>query len=326
MSREHKGRSLLEFPESYIVIDIETTGLDFKYDEIIEIAAVKVRDSEVIDTFQSLTKPRSKYEDVDDEGNEFEYYVDEFITKLTGITNEMLEEAPEIQNVLPAFLDFIDGSILVGHNVHFDINFLYDIALETKEHHLSNDFVDVMRLARWYLLPELSSHKLEVIARHLSCDNLSGSHRALRDCEITNYCFRSLKDLAIEKYETLENFHWRARAHTPASSSARAKDITSDKTSFCEEHPLYGKVCVVTGKLEKFTRAEAMQHIVDVGGINGDNITSKTNYLILGCNDYNRSVKDGKSGKQKKAEKMMLEGKDIEVISENVFYDMLFID
>ena len=309
MKREHKGRSLLGFPDVYVVIDIETTGLDPKYDEIIEIGAIKVESGAEVDTFQSLVKP---YEPVSG-----------FIENLTGITNDMLKDAPTIDEVLPYFLEFIDDFILVGHNVNFDINFLYDFSLEAKEHHLRNDFVDTMRLARWYLLPELSSHKLEVIARHFSCENLSKAHRALRDCEVTNYCFSQLRYVAIEKYGNLSNFNERPRAKSPVVHSIRSKDILSQKSSFFEKHPFYQKVCVVTGKLEKMARFEAMQHIVDVGGINGDAVTSKTDYLILGCNDYNRSVKDGKSSKQKRAEKLMLEGKDIKIISENVFYDMI---
>ena len=70
-------------------------------------------------------------------------------------------------------------------------------------------------------------------------------------------------------------------------------------------------------------RKEAMQKVVNLGGLVGDSVTKKTNYLILGNNDYCKSIKDGKSSKQKKAEELKLKGYDIEVISENVFYDML---
>ncbi|NLO49067.1 MAG: exonuclease, partial [Clostridiales bacterium] len=84
-----------------------------------------------------------------------------------------------------------------------------------------------------------------------------------------------------------------------------------------------GKICVFTGTLEKMVRKEAMQAVVDFGGTCGDNVTSKTNYLILGNFDYCKSIKDGKSRKHKKAEKLILQGQDISIISENVFYDLL---
>lgn len=70
-------------------------------------------------------------------------------------------------------------------------------------------------------------------------------------------------------------------------------------------------------------RKDAMQIVADLGGFCGDNVTSKTNFLILGNNDFCTSIKDGKSSKQKKAEKLMLEGKDLQIISENVFYDLI---
>ena len=81
--------------------------------------------------------------------------------------------------------------------------------------------------------------------------------------------------------------------------------------------------CVFTGTLEKMTRREAMQAVVDVGGSVGDNVTKDTNFLILGNNDYCKTIKDGKSTKQKKAEALMLKGNDIAIIPENVFYEML---
>lgn len=70
-------------------------------------------------------------------------------------------------------------------------------------------------------------------------------------------------------------------------------------------------------------RKDAMQLVVDLGGSVGDNVTKKTNYLILGNNDFCASIKDGKSNKQKKAEELILKGSDLEILSENVFYDLV---
>ncbi|PTJ09351.1 BRCT domain-containing protein, partial [Staphylococcus simulans] len=88
---------------------------------------------------------------------------------------------------------------------------------------------------------------------------------------------------------------------------------------------LYDKVCVLTGKLEYMTRKEAMQTIADIGGINANGVTKKTNYLILGNFDYSTNVKGNKSAKLRKAEKYILEGQDLQILSENVFYDLISI-
>ena len=109
-------------------------------------------------------------------------------------------------------------------------------------------------------------------------------------------------------------------------SNVSAKDIVTNKTEFDETHPLFGKLCVFTGTLEKMIRKDAMQIVVDFGGQVGNSVTKKTNYLILGNNDYCSSIKDGKSSKQKKAESLKLSGSDIEIISEDVFYDMISED
>ena len=70
-------------------------------------------------------------------------------------------------------------------------------------------------------------------------------------------------------------------------------------------------------------RKEAMQIVANLGGINQDNVNKETNYLVLGNNDYCKNIKNGKSNKQKKAEQLKIKGQDIEIISENVFYDMI---
>ncbi len=82
------------------------------YDEIIEISALKIIDNTIIDQFTSLIKPLNE--------------IDEFITSLTGITNDMVKEAPSIDKVLPLFLNYIGSETVIGHNVNFDINFVYD--------------------------------------------------------------------------------------------------------------------------------------------------------------------------------------------------------
>jgi DNA polymerase III subunit epsilon len=324
----NKGMSLMTFPESYTVIDIETTGLDPKYDSIIEVSAIKYINNIKTSEFSSLIKPDSYYtldsdyvfdggDYVVDNGHNIRY-VDGFITQLTGITNEMLSTAPGPQTVLSELYTFLEQDILVGHNVNFDINFLYDNFNYYLDKRLQNNFIDTMRISR-RLLPALKHHRLKDIAAHYSiCD--IGSHRALRDCEITNACFLELNKTLINTYGDLQAFNESLKK----ASIVKATNISTSKTDFDLSHPLYGKVCVFTGTLERMIRKDAMQIVADFGGVNGDSITAKTNYLILGNNDYCKLIKDGKSNKQKKAEKLKLDGQDIEILTENVFYDLIY--
>lgn len=299
--RSKKGKSLVSCLDEYTVIDLETTGLDSYWDDIIEIGALKIKNGIVIDSYSSLVKPDEEISD--------------FISKLTGITNEMLLDAPNMESVMPDFLDFIGDSILLGHNVHFDINFLYDKSMSIFNEPFSNSFVDTMRISR-KLFPDFNNHKLNTLIRNFSLEK-RGFHRALDDCHYTYQIYEKIKNHISENELDLN------KLFNTYHKSCKAADICAKTDVFDESHPLYGKVCVFTGTLEKMVRKDAMQVVANLGGICGDSVTKITNFLILGNNDYCSTIKDGKSSKQKKAEKLILEGQDLQIISENVFYDML---
>ncbi len=291
-------KSIIDFPNEYVMLDIETTGLSPEWDEIIEIGALRVRDNEVVDSFQTFVSINEE--------------LDEFITQLTGITNEMLVGAPGPKEAIMAFQNFLGSDIIIGYNVKFDINFINAYL----ERELSNNYIDCMRLAR-RLYPSEQHHRLKDMRKKFNI-NAEIEHRASNDCLTTKEVFENLRRVAIDNYGSIDDFK-KSFAH----KDLKAGDISTKNTSFDVTHPLFGMTCVFTGTLEKMTRREAMQAVVDVGGIVGDNVTKNTNFLVLGNNDYCSTIKDGKSTKQKKAESLMLKGQDISVIPENVFYQML---
>lgn len=304
--RKEKGKSLVTFPDDYTVIDIETTGLSPDWDEIIELAAIRYVKGTKTAEYLTLVHPENA--------------VDEYITELTGITNEMLADAPTINDCIGAFANFVSNSVLVGYNVNFDINFIYDNLVECLGKPLSNDYVDVMRIARKEL-PDLKHHRQSDVAEFFNIKT-NHSHRALYDCETCNRCFTALMEHIVAGGTTLDNFCM-AYLSRHGKDGVHARDIKSASDEFDKDHPLYGAVCVFTGTLEKMTRAGAMQLVANLGGIPADGVTKKTNFLILGNNDYCKTIKDGKSSKQKKAEKLILDGADLQIIPEQVFYDML---
>lgn len=230
----------------------------------------------------------------------------------------MLAAAPKAREILPQFKDFISNSVLIGHNVNFDINFLYDNFDKYLSTPLLNNFIDTMRISR-RLHPEERHHRLMDLCERYNI-NYAGAHRAIFDCEITQQCLDIMKAEIIERFQSFDAFKNQIKT---IKRGVRASDITAANEEFDETHPLYGKVCVFTGALQKMTRKEAMQIVVNFGGINGDTVTKKTNFLVLGNNDYCSTIKDGKSTKQKKAEKLILSGADLVILSENVFYDLI---
>lgn len=296
--RPEKGKSLLCATRDFVAVDLETTGLSTEYDDIIEIGAVRYRDGVPIATYEQLVNPG--------------YDVDEFITELTGITNEMLAGQPVISDVLPAFMDFMAEDILVGHNVNFDINFIYDNCGNCGIKPIPNNFIDTLRVSR-RMLPDLKNHKMDTIAEALQLPG-RGLHRAAGDAVIAANIY----------LELLQRPGFEEAMKSPRySAPLRASSITATPGKADFDSPLFGMYVVFTGTLEKMTRKEAMQIVADIGGIPADSVTQKTNFLILGNNDYCKAIKDGKSSKQKKAEKLILAGADLQIMPEAVFYDLI---
>ncbi len=167
---------------SYVVFDIETTGLSSSQDKIIEIGAVKVLDNKIIDSYSTFVNPEIK--------------IPEKITKLTSITDDMVLDAPKIDTILPEFLGFVGDSVLVAHNANFDVGFIRqnasDMNIEVK-----NTVLDTLELSRT-LFPQLSKHKLDVVAEHLNV-SLENHHRAVDDAGATAEIFVKCIDILKQK-------------------------------------------------------------------------------------------------------------------------------
>lgn len=316
--RENKGNSIIALPSDYIVIDTETTGLDYDYCDLIEISAIRYSGGLRHEVFSSLVQPPLvHFYNMDTDAWEDEY-VDSFITDLTGITNEMLAKAPLPEQIIPAFLDFIGDSVLVGHNVNFDINFLYDAAKECGRC-LTNDFIDTMRIAR-KVFPDLKHHRLKDIAAVFSIDD-KGAHRAEADCLVTAQCYEQMRNcILLERSE--EDFQKLFKRDHSKRKDTLA-NIIANVDAIDETNPIYGKIVVFTGALSSMERKEAFQIVANLGGTPKDSITKKTNYLVIGNTDFVQSVKNGKTNKMKLAEDYQQKGCDILILSENAFFDLI---
>lgn len=301
--RPGRGNSVLCSLRDYTALDLETTGFSPECDEIIEISALRVRNGTIVDRFTSFVKP----DNVD--------AVDGYITELTGISAAMLASASPISEVLPAALSFIGSDVVVGQNVSFDINFIYDNAERLGLPAFGNDYIDTMRLSRW-LFPDFVNHKLRTLVKKFGIQQET-THRAESDAEATAACYEYMVQ-HIAQNDLEKNL-----ATSYGHKSVRAADIVGNPDAVKADSPIFGQTVVFTGALEKMTRKEAMQLVADLGGINGDTVTKKTNFLVLGNNDYCTSIRDGKSTKQKKAEKYILAGADLQIVPETVFYDMI---
>ena len=160
--------------DTFVVFDIETTGKEVMSSGITEIGAVKLVDGKVVEQFTTLVKP--------------DYRISEEITALTGITEEMVKDAPKISSVIPDFMKFIEGATLIAHNAEFDVKFIKRYA-GAEEYEIKNKVIDTLELSR-ALLPQLKHHKLNIVADHFGI--IFHHHRALSDAYATAEVFIEL--------------------------------------------------------------------------------------------------------------------------------------
>ena len=176
---DSKGQSLMD---SYVVFDIETTGFNSVNDRIIEIGAVRVIGGEIKETFSEFVNP--------------ECPIPYKITQLTTITDGMVKDAGTIEEILPQFLKFCEGSVLVAHNAGFDTGFIHENA---KRLNLPYDYtvVDTLGLARC-LMGHLGKFTLDNICKHLNII-LETHHRAVDDATATGKIFVEFISMLKEK-------------------------------------------------------------------------------------------------------------------------------
>lgn len=174
-----RGNKLNDYVTSYVVYDLETTGISPIRDSIIEISGVKVKDRQVVDTFSSLVNP--------------ERPIPYGATAVNGITNDMVSGEPVLEEVLAHFIDFIGDEILVGHNIHsFDMKFIWNAAEALYGKTITNDYIDTLPMAR-QCLPQLKHHRLVDISTYYNIST-QGAHRALNDCVMNQQCFELMSE------------------------------------------------------------------------------------------------------------------------------------
>ncbi len=163
--RHPKGQC---FDDAYVVFDLETTGFYAGMDKITEVGAVKIIGNEVVERFSSFVNP--------------ERSIPIKVQELTGIDMSMVRDAPVIDEVLPAFLDFCEGCTLVAHNADFDLGFIEHFAMKFGLE-VNNTTMDTLELARLFF-PNIKNHRLNTLAKHFNAP-LHNHHRAVDDAEAT---------------------------------------------------------------------------------------------------------------------------------------------
>ena len=193
---------------TYISIDLETTGLNPKHDKIIEIGAVKVVDGQTVDTFSTFVNPGCRLEDR--------------IVELTGITDEMLQDAPDMEEILPGLELFLGELPFVGHSILFDFSFLMKAAVNGKRS-FEKKGIDTLKIARKYLAG-LEHKNLDFLCEYYQIPH--HAHRALEDAEATRALYQRLAELFYREEEVLFKpmpLHFAVKKDTPATKPQKER-------------------------------------------------------------------------------------------------------
>lgn len=157
----------------YVIFDVETTGLSSKYDKIIELAAVRVKNGEIIDKFERFSDPGEK--------------LTETIKELTGITDDMLRGQPPISEVIREFKEWVGDAVFVAHNASFDMGFIQAAYRKENLGDYENSVIDTLELSRT-INTDMKKHGLNILAKKYNVE-LTQHHRAIYDTEATAYIF-----------------------------------------------------------------------------------------------------------------------------------------
>ena len=158
---------------TYVVFDLETTGLSTRYDKITEFGGIRFENGQIVKTLQLLVNPERK--------------IPQAVVEKTHITDEMVKDKPTIEQCIDQILEFMDGAILVSHNITFDYGFIAETLKKMGREPFIKPAIDTLSLSR-YLFPEASAHRLGNLSRNLGMDDYNDeeAHRADYDAKILN--------------------------------------------------------------------------------------------------------------------------------------------
>ena len=301
---------------SYVALDVETAN-SFR-GSICSIGLVKFQNDKVVDSFYSLINPEE----------DFDYRN----INIHGITQKDILNSPIFPEIRQRIIDFIGTNIVVSHFAQFDIGALKDAYLKYNLDFDDVKFVCSYRLAK-IALPGLINYKLKTLTKELNIK--LEHHNALSDAKASGLILGYL--LSANSYsdidEFLYNYHYnKTGLHGQYGFNRQLKgDYKSnliyqpteeEKALMNPDHYFYGLYFCFTGKLERMTRKEANTMVALTGGIPEKSVTKNTNILVVGEQDWRVVGESGLSSKMKKAQSLLENGQNIEIMTEDDFIKM----
>lgn len=305
---------------NYFVIDFETANS--RRESVCALGIIEIKDNKVINEWDYLINPEEDF--------------DSFNTYLHGISYETVKDKPNFSMIWNEIKELLQDNIVIAHNASFDISVLrhvlnkYNIEFPTFKYSCTR----ILSKKTW---TSLTNYKLNTIAEHL---NISFNHH--NQLEDANACAKIFDNIlkANETYD-FEELHTLLKIRVGSifptgykpcevkSSSysvkeyLKPKDIVPTIEDFDINHEFYNKGIAFTGTLNSMQRKDAAFAAVNRGAFYCNTVNKKTNYLVMGIQDYSKFIDGEKSSKLKKAEDLIFKGQDLEIISEDEFIRLL---
>lgn len=297
---------------TFVAIDLETATA-------IRSSICQIGITEVIDGVPQT--PRSWL--VQPEGNEY----DDMNIWIHGITPEDTKNSPSFPAVWKEVQPYLQNKIVVAHNTSFDMYALRDAFDKYGMEYPTFDYFCTLRIAR-YIVKGCFSYSLDIVLHYLKI-KFGVHHKADSDslgCALLLLKCLEMDGSTLDDLEAKYHFH-RGKfapnifiAHLAIEKTYDyIKSIQANPDTVDEGNYFYGKTVCFTGTCQYGNRKSLLQKVADVGGIPTDNVTAKTDVLVVGQQDYRVVGESGMSGKQKKALQLLEKGKDIEILSETEF-------
>lgn len=300
----------------FITIDFET-ATSKRYSPC-EIGLAFVKDNKIVDSKSWLIKPYS-YPDFDS-----------FNIMIHGINPEDVANEPEFPEIWKEVKPLIENQFLIAHNAGFD----FSVLRQTLDYY-NLDYPD-LKYACSYIMSKnvwagLPAYDLKSLCQ---INNINFNHHRAEDDSIA--CAKlTIQALELSETKSIDEFPeklkttighlyyggYRASNTKSIRSSKELAQIVGDPQKHNPESVFYGRTVAFTGTLSSMRRSEAQQLVADVGGVNCNSVTRKTDLLVVGQQDYRVVGEDGMSSKQKKAIQQIEKGYELEIISESDFLE-----
>lgn len=268
---------------------------------------------------------------VQPEGNEYDF----MNIAVHGITPEDTKDSPSFPEVWKEVQPYLQNKIVVAHYTGFDMNALRDAFNKYGMEYPTFDYFCTFRIAK-YIVKGCYSYSLGIVCDHLGID-FGIHHRADSDslgCALLLLKCLEMDGSTFDDLETKYNFHrgkfapgifeaHHAIEKPGVSYNEFIKSLNIDPSTIDESNYFFGKSVCFTGTCQYGVRKQLLQKVAEIGGIPTNDVTTKTDILVVGQQDYRVVGDSGMSNKQRKALKLLEKGQDIEILSEIEFLSRL---